>query len=84
MNPDRYTKAVLTIIAAAPVWLCIRDVIPTVHAGTRTPDQQQVRLVDITNQHPLCVKIVGIEQAVWFHKTQPFGDTARRSRLGAN
>lgn len=34
MKPDRYTKALLTIIAACLVWICLRDIslVRTVYA----------------------------------------------------
>ena len=47
MQPDRYLKAVLTVIAACLVWICLRDValVDTANAYTEAMD---VRIVDST------------------------------------
>ena len=76
MNPDRYTKLCLTVIAVALVWLCVRDTAPVVHAGA---GQENVRILGIDSQHPLEVKIVAIERGQWTEKPGPF-DTVQRSQ----
>ena len=55
MTIDRYTKTVLTIIAAALVWLCI------IHTPTGTPLSAQVPAD--TSQPPMRVVIAGWEGA---------------------
>jgi hypothetical protein len=79
MKPDRYTKAVLTIIAGALVWICVRDLIPPVHAGGKAPGQEMVTLARINDREPIPVKIVAIERVQWSEKTAPFGEIVHRS-----
>jgi hypothetical protein len=69
LNPDRYTKIVLTIIAAALVWLCIRHIVPVAQASE---SEQVVSLAGIDQRHPLPVKIVSIEYVTWTEKAGPF------------
>lgn len=76
MNPDRYTKVVLTIIAAALVWLCVRDLVPTVQARA-SANQESVRLSGVDVREPLPVKIVGIERGRWLQKINAF-DSAQQ------
>ena len=50
MKPDLYTKALLTIIAACLVWLCVNGVMPTALAQTPgMPPPTRVLLVDEKN-----------------------------------
>jgi hypothetical protein len=50
MKPDLYTKAVLTIIAACLVWLCVGGVTPTALAqAPAMPPPTRVLLVDERN-----------------------------------
>lgn len=70
MNVDRYTKTVLTVIAIALVWLCVRDVLPIpLHAR---PEQQAVTITGIDTMNPLAVKIVAIERQQWTKKIDAF------------
>jgi hypothetical protein len=76
MKTDRYTKLCLTVIAAALVWLCIRDAAPVVQART---GQEQVAITGVDSRSPLAVKIVAIERGAWVEKPNAF-DTVRRSQ----
>jgi len=67
-TPDRYTKMVLTIIAAALVWMCVRDGAPTIQARV---DQDAVRLTGFDERQPLAVKIVGIQRGTWVDRSGP-------------
>jgi hypothetical protein len=50
MKPDLYTKAVLTVIAACLVWLCINGMTPTAQAqAPQMPAPTRVLLVDEKN-----------------------------------
>jgi hypothetical protein len=69
MKTDRYTKIVLTIIAGALVWICLRDAMPAVHASAR---QEPVALAGVTRTNPLPVIIVGIERTRWTEKEGAF------------
>lgn len=62
MPSDRYTKAVLTVIAATLVWICVRDLAPVAQAR-----EQSVSLT-YTDRSPLPVKIVGVEHIRWTEK----------------
>jgi hypothetical protein len=66
MQIDTYTKLVLTVIAAALVWLCVRDLLPMAHAQARLQGQP-VTLVDasINARTPLPVMIVGVKRHSW-------------------
>jgi hypothetical protein len=59
MQPDRYTRAVLTVIAAALVWLCVRD-LPFVRPAQAAAGQPVVLVgvegVGIGRFDPLPVK----------------------------
>jgi hypothetical protein len=67
---DRYTKTVLTIIAIALVWLCLRDVLPVpLHARA---GEQAVTITGIDAMNPLAVKIVAIERQQWAKKIDAF------------
>jgi hypothetical protein len=46
MNIDAYTKAVLTVIAACLVWMCVNGATPTTHAQAKPPEPAPVVLVD--------------------------------------
>ena len=46
MKTDMYTKAMLTIIAACLVWICISGAAPPVRAQGTPPAPQPVMLVD--------------------------------------
>jgi hypothetical protein len=70
MHPDRYTRVVLTVIAAALVWICVRDAIPTVHASN--PSQLEAPFAQYDERNPLRVTIVGIERGEWVVRTGPF------------
>ena len=37
MKIDAYTKAVLTVIAACLVWMCVNSATPTTHAQAKPP-----------------------------------------------
>ena len=78
MKPDRYTKTVLTIIAGALVWLCVRDVVRPVpvYAGAGQFSQS------FDARSPLPVKIVGIERTRWTDRTVPFEHDAVPRALG--
>ena len=76
MTTDRYTKLCLTVIAAALVWLCIRDAAPVAYA---TAGQEAVAISGVDSQRPLAVKIVAIERGTWQEKTNAF-DTVQRSQ----
>ena len=52
MNVDAYTKAVLTIIAACLVWICLNGVTPVAGAQAARPAPAPVILVD-ANGTPL-------------------------------
>ena len=41
MQIDRYTKAVLTVIAVALAWLCVRDFLPVVSAYAQPKGRPQ-------------------------------------------
>jgi len=75
MPADRYTKTVLTVIAVALVWLCVRDVMPIAHANGA--EQTQVSIA-ASSRDPLPVKIVAIERTVWTEKKGAF-DTVTRA-----
>jgi spore coat protein U-like protein len=50
MNPDLYTKTVLTVIAACLLWLCVNGTTPTASAQTtQPPAPTRVLLVDEKN-----------------------------------
>jgi hypothetical protein len=70
VTTDRYTKLMLTIIAGALIWLCVRDVV-SVRVQARA-DQQTVSLSGIDERHPLEVKIVSIGRTRWTVKSGPF------------
>lgn len=59
MKPDLYTKAVLTVIAGALVWLCVRD-LPLVRPASAAAGQPVVLVgvegVGISRFDPLPVK----------------------------
>lgn len=67
MPSDRYTKAVLTVIAATLVWICVRDLAPVAQAREQNP----VSLA-YSDRSPLPVKIVGVEHIRWTEKRGPF------------
>jgi|SoiMethySBSTD1v2_1073268.scaffolds.fasta_scaffold686804_2 hypothetical protein len=46
MRVDAYTKAVLTVIAACLVWICLNGVTPVMQAQAARPDPTHVILVD--------------------------------------
>jgi hypothetical protein len=46
MNTDLYTKAVLTVIAACLVWICLNSVTPTAMAQTAAGQPARVMIVD--------------------------------------
>jgi hypothetical protein len=46
MKIDAYTKAVLTVIAACLVWMCVNSATPTTHAQAKPPEPTPVVLVD--------------------------------------
>src|SRR4029450_6640919 len=46
MKIDAYTKAVLTVIAACLVWMCVNGATPTTHAQAKPPEPMPVVLVD--------------------------------------
>jgi hypothetical protein len=66
MKIDTYTKLVLTVIAAALVWLCVRDLPPITHAQAG-PQEQPVTLIgaSIDPRAPLPVMIVGVKRHSW-------------------
>ena len=76
MKTDRYTKLCLTVIAAALVWLCLRDAAPVMHARS---EQQQVTILGVDSKSPLAVKIVAIERGTWQEQPNAF-DTVQRSQ----
>ena len=47
MNTDAYTKAILTVIAACLVWMCLNGVTPVTQAQAKQPDPTPVILVDV-------------------------------------
>ena len=69
MKTDRYTKAILTLIALCLLWICLRDIplAPTAEAASLKDGGDDV----------VKVQIVGIEKASFFPwepilvKTQP-------------
>jgi hypothetical protein len=46
MNVDAYTKAVLTVIAACLMWICVNGVTPVARAQAARPEPAPVILVD--------------------------------------
>jgi hypothetical protein len=78
MNPDRYTKVVLTIIAAALVWLCVRDVLPA-RVQARAEHDATAQLPGIDARNPLPVRIVSISRTEWDVKVDAF--TTRQDGL---
>ncbi len=46
MNVDAYTKAVLTVIAACLMWICVNGVTPVASAQAARPEPTPVILVD--------------------------------------
>jgi hypothetical protein len=46
MNVDAYTKAVLTVIAACLVWMCVNGMTPAANAQAGRPEPTPVMLVD--------------------------------------
>jgi hypothetical protein len=46
MKTDLYTKAVLTVIAACLVWICLNSVTPTALAQTAPAQPARVMIVD--------------------------------------
>ena len=46
MKSDAYTKAVLTVIAACLVWMCVNGMTPVTQAQTKPPEPSPVILVD--------------------------------------
>ncbi len=73
MVTDRYTKVVPTIIAAALVWLCVRDVLPVAVRAEQTATS--IRAFD--ERHPLPVKIVSVGRTEWRHMDQAW-ETGRQ------
>jgi len=51
MNPDLYTKTVLTIIAACLVWICVNGVTPTASAQAQAPQAPQLTRVLLVDQN---------------------------------
>jgi hypothetical protein len=52
MNPDLYTKTVLTIIAACLVWMCVNGATPTAWAqAAQAPQAPQVTRVLLVDQN---------------------------------
>jgi hypothetical protein len=47
MNTDTYTKAILTVIAACLVWMCVNGVTPVTQAQAKQPEPTPVILVDV-------------------------------------
>ena len=47
MNTDAYTKAILTIIAACLVWMCLNGITPVTQAQAKRPEPMPVLLVDV-------------------------------------
>lgn len=47
MNVDRYTKAVLTVIAGCLLWMCVMGAGPALQAERRAPEPTQVKLTDM-------------------------------------
>jgi hypothetical protein len=46
MKTDAYTKAILTIIAACLMWMCLNGVTPVTQAQVKPPEPAPVILVD--------------------------------------
>ena len=47
MITDAYTKAVLTVIAACLVWICLNTITPVTQAQAKPPEPTPVVLVDV-------------------------------------
>jgi hypothetical protein len=60
MKTDRYTRAVLTVIAACLVWLCIRDLEPIAGASDIVP----VRLEGVSPSVTLDVNLEEVDPFV--------------------
>ena len=46
MITDAYTKAILTVIAACLVWMCLNSITPVTQAQAKLPEPTPVILVD--------------------------------------
>ena len=75
MKIDAYTKAVLTVIAACLVWMCVNGATPTTHAQVKSPDPTPVVLVDASGApvRTLPVTIANRELAVAVRSIQRGG-----------
>jgi hypothetical protein len=78
MKIDAYTKAVLTVIAACLVWMCVNGATPTTHAQAKPQDPTQptpVVLVDASGApvRTMPVTIVNPELAVAVRSIQRGG-----------
>ena len=76
MSLDRYTKVVLTVIAACLVWMCVNSATPTTHAQAKPPEPTPVVLVDASGApvRTVPVTIANPELAVAVRSIQR-GDT---------
>ncbi len=64
MRADRYTKVILTIIAACLVWMCVRDlaITPAAYAQTdRVGEVVKVQIVSIDESPPLPWETLPVE-----------------------
>jgi len=66
---------VLTIIAVALVWLCVRDVLPV--AVQARAEQTSAGLNQFDDRHSLPVKIVSVGRTEWIEATGPFDKATR-------
>ena len=62
MNIDRYTKTVLTVIAACLVWLCLRDVdfVTSANAQEEAAPRPPIK-VEVVNAAEMPVKVEIVE-----------------------
>ncbi len=67
MKIDLYTKTLLTVIAAALVWICARDLPLVAYARAGDSDVQKVSIVDVDldySEQPVPVEITRLSYGV--------------------
>jgi hypothetical protein len=71
MITDAYTKAILTIIAACLVWMCLNSITPVTQAQAKLPEPTPVVLVDVKGAPIATVPVRLTNQSVSVDVTNP-------------
>ena len=71
MITDAYTKAILTIIAACLVWMCLNSITPVTQAQAKLPEPTPVVLVDVKGAPITTVPVRLTNQSVSVDVTNP-------------